>query len=35
MAIETIGGTGDFAYFESGENAQGTNNLPELTIKYH
>jgi len=35
MAVETIGGTGDFAYFESGENAQGTNNLPELTIKYH
>lgn len=25
---------GDFAYFESGENAEGTNNLPQLIIEY-
>ncbi len=37
FAIESIGGTvtGDFAYFESGDNSVGTGNIPQLVVKYH
>lgn len=37
FAIETQGGnvTGDFAYFESGENYSATGKIPQLVIKYH
>jgi len=36
FAVESTGGiSGDWAYFESGDNSQGTGNLPELIIKYH
>lgn len=37
FTTENIGGdvTGDFAYFESGDNSTGTSNLPQLVIRYH
>lgn len=36
FTTETIGGdvTGDFAKFESGENSQGTGNLPKLVVRF-
>ena len=37
MAIENIGGTiaGDFIYFESANNSEGTGNTPKLVVEYH
>lgn len=37
LAVEDIGGdvTGDFAYFESANNSEGTGNTPQLVVKYH
>lgn len=34
---ENVGGnaTGDFAYFESVDNSEGTGNIPQLVIKYY
>lgn len=37
FSIESIGGTqagGDFAYFESGENYSGSQNVPELVVTF-
>lgn len=37
LAIESTGGTdtGDFSYFESADNSEGTGNTPQLVVKYH
>jgi type IV secretory pathway VirB10-like protein len=37
MAVENIGGTatGDFAYFESADNSEGTGNAPQLVVTYY
>jgi len=37
FAIENQGGdvTGDFTYFESANNSEGTGNTPQLVVKYH
>jgi hypothetical protein len=37
FAVENTGGTatGDFAYFESADNSEGSGNLPQLVVKYH
>jgi len=37
FAVENQGGTvtGDFAYFESANNSEGTGNTPQLVIRYH
>ena len=36
LAVENIGGDvqGDFAYFESADNSQGTGNTPKLVVTY-
>jgi hypothetical protein len=37
FAVENQGGTatGDFTYFESANNSEGTGNTPELVVTYY
>jgi hypothetical protein len=35
FSTESTGTTSDLVYFESADNSQGTDNLPQLVIKYH
>ncbi len=37
FVTETTGGdvTGDFVYFESADNSEGTGNTPQLVVKYN